>query len=92
MPGKRFKVEEIVNKLRQADVELVRGSTVAAVCKPLGIADATYFRWRKECGGMKVDQAKRPKALEQENARLKRLLADAELDNAILRQAAKGRC
>jgi transposase-like protein len=56
----------------------------------LGITDATYFRWRKEYGGMKVDQAKRLKALEQENARLKRLLADAELDKAILREAAKG--
>jgi transposase-like protein len=61
---------------------------VAAVCKLLGITDATYFRWRKEYGGMKVDQAKRLKALEQENARLKRLLADAELDKAILREAA----
>ena len=63
---------------------------MAAVCKLLGITDATYFRWRKEYGGMKVDQAKRLKALEQENARLKRLLADAELDKAILREAAKG--
>jgi transposase-like protein len=63
---------------------------VAAVCKLLGITDATYFRWRKEYGGMKVDQARRLKALEQENARLKRLLADAELDKAILREAAKG--
>ena len=90
MPGKRFKAGEIVNKLRQADVELARGSKVAAVCKLLGITDATYFRWRKEYGGMKVDQAKRLKALEQENARLKRLLADAELDKAILKEAAKG--
>ena len=63
---------------------------MAAVCKLLGITDATYFRWRKEYGGMKVDQAKRLTALEQENARLKRLLADAELDKAILREAAKG--
>ena len=90
MPGKRFKAEEIVNKLRHADVELARAGTVAAVCKLLGITDATYFRWRKEYGGMKVDQAKRLKALEQENARLKRLLADAELDKAILKEAAKG--
>jgi transposase-like protein len=90
MPGKRFKTEEIVNTLRQADVELARGSTVAAVCKLLGITDATYFRWRKEYGGMKVDQAKCLKALEQENARLKRLLADAELDKAILKEGAKG--
>jgi transposase-like protein len=65
-------------------------TTVAAVCKLLGITDATYFRWRKEYGGMKVDQAKRPKALDQEIARLKRLLTDAELDRAILREAAKG--
>jgi len=61
---------------------------VAAACKLLGITDATYFRWRKESGGMKVDQAKRLKAIEQENARLKRLLADAELDKAILKEAA----
>jgi putative transposase len=61
---------------------------VAVVCKLLGITDATYFRWRKEYGGMKVDQAKRLKALEQENARLNWLLADAELDKAILREAA----
>jgi len=61
------------------------------VCKLLGITDAMYFRWRKEYGGMKVDQAKRLKALEQENARLKRLLADAELDKAILKEAARSR-
>jgi putative transposase len=89
MSGKRFEAEEIVSKLRQADVELARGSTVAAVCMLLGITDATYFRWRREYGGMKGDQAKRLKALEQENARLKRLLADAEMDKAILREAAK---
>ncbi len=63
--GKRFKAEEIVNKLRQADVEFAPGRTVAAMCKLLGITDATYFRWRKEYGGMKVDQAKRLKALGQ---------------------------
>ena len=63
---------------------------MAAVCQLLGITDATYFRWRKEYGGMKVDQAKRLKALEQENARLKGLLAEMELDKAILREAAKG--
>jgi len=86
MPGKRFKAEEIVNKLRQADVELARGNTVAAVCKLLGITDATYFRWRKEYGGMKVDQAKRLRQLEDENTKLKRLLADAMLDNAMLKE------
>ena len=88
MAGKRFKAEEIFNKLRQSDVELARGSTVAAVCKLLGIMDATYFRSRREYGGMKVDQTKRLKTLELENARLQRLLADAELDKAILRETA----
>ncbi len=90
MGRKRHSAEEVVNKLRQADVELAKGQTVAAVCKLLGITDQTYFRWRKEYGGLKVDQAKRFKELEQENARLKRLLADAELDKAILREAAQG--
>ena len=90
MGRKRHSAEEVVNKLRQADVELAKGSTIAAMCKVLGITDQTYFRWRKEYGGLKVDQAKRFKELEQENARLKRLLADAELDKAILKEAAKG--
>jgi putative transposase len=90
MPSKHFKAEEIVNKRRQADVEFARGSTVVVVCKLLWITDATYFQWRKEYGGMKVDKAKRLKILEQENVRLKRLLADAELDKAILREAAEG--
>ena len=85
----RHSTEQIVNKLRQADVELAKGQSIAAVCKQIGITDQTYYRWRKEYGGLKVDQAKRFKELEQENARLKRLLADAELDKAILREAAR---
>ena len=89
MGYKRFSPEEIVHKVRQADVELGKGQTIAAVCKLLGMVEATYFRWRKEYGGLKVAQAKRFKALEQENARLKRLLAEAELDKAILREAAR---
>ena len=89
MSRKRYSAEEIVNKLRQADVELARGKTVSVVCKQIGITDQTYFRWRKEYGGLKVDQARRFKELEQENARLKRLLADAELDKSILREAAR---
>src|SRR5271156_1208654 len=88
MSQKRHTAEEIVNKLRQADVELAKGQTIAAVCKLIGITDQTYFRWRKEYGGLKVDQARRFKELQQENARLKRLLAEAELDKAILREAA----
>lgn len=88
MARKRHSAEEIVNKLRQAEVELSKGSSVAAVCKLLGVTEQTYYRWRKEYGGLKTDQAKRLKELERENARLKRLLADAELDKAILREAA----
>lgn len=88
MSRKRYSAEEIVNKLREADVLLSKGHTVARTCKQLGITDFTYYRWRREYGGMKTPQAKRLKELERENARLKRLLADAELDKAILREAA----
>lgn len=89
MSRKGHTTEQIVNKLRQADVELAKGQSIAAVCKQIGVTDQTYYRWRKEYGGLKVDQARRFKELEQENARLKRLLADAELDKAILREAAR---
>lgn len=89
MGAKRYKAEEIILKLREADVELGRGKTVAEICRQLGVTEVTYYRWRKEYGGLKVDQAKRLKELEQENNRLKRLLADAELDKAILREAAR---
>ena len=90
MAKKRHTAEEIVNKLRRADVELAKGQSVAAVCKLIEVTEATYYRWRREYGGMKVSQAKRLKELEKENARLKRLLADAELDKAILKEAASG--
>ena len=89
MGSKRYKAEEIILKLREADVELGRGKSVPDVCRQLGITEVTYYRWRKEYGGLRVDQAKRLKELEQENSRLKRLLADAELDKAILREAAR---
>ncbi len=88
MRRKRFKAEEIVNKLREADVLIAQSRTVAQACKQIGVTEQTYYRWRKEYGGLKADQAKRFKELERENARLKRLLADAELDKAILREAA----
>jgi len=88
MSRKRFKPEEIVNKLREADVLLSQGKAIAQACKQIGVTEQTYYRWRREYGGMKTDQAKRLKVLERENARLKRLLADAELDKAILREAA----
>ncbi len=88
MARRRFSADQIVNKLREMDVLLAQGTTVAQGCKQIGVAEQTYYRWRKEYGGMKVDQAKRLKDLERENARLKKLLADAELDKAILREAA----
>jgi transposase-like protein len=88
MSRKRHTAEEIVNKLREADVLLAKGQTVAQACKAIGVTDQTYFRWRREYGGMKVDQAKRLKELERENARLKRVVADQALDMAILREAA----
>jgi len=87
--GRRFTTEEIVNRLRQADVLIGQGQTIAQVCKTIGVIDQTSYRWQKEYGGLKIDQAKRFKELEQENARLKRILAEAELDKAILREAAR---
>ncbi len=89
MGAKRYRAEEIILKLREAEVEVGRGKAVPEICRQLGITEATYYRWRKEYGGMRVNQAKRLKELEQENGRLKRLLADAELDKAILREAAR---
>jgi transposase-like protein len=90
MARKRYSAEQIIRKLREAEVELAKGKTVGAVCKRLGVTANTYYRWRKEYGGLRVDQAKRLKELERENARLKRLLADAHLDNAILKEVAAG--
>ena len=90
MSPKRHSPEQIVNKLRQAEVELAKGATVAQACKKIGVTDHTYYRWRSEYGGMRVDQAKRLKELEKENARLKRLVADQALDLAILKEAVSG--
>ena len=90
MPRRRFAADQIIQHLREAEVLLSQGKTIAEVCKKIGITDQTYYRWRKEYGGLKVDQAKRLKELEKENARLKRLLADAELDKAVLKEAASG--
>ena len=90
MPRKRFKTEEIIQKLREAEVLLSQGKNVAEACRQIGVTDQTYYRWRKEYGGVRTDQAKRLKELDRENARLKKLLAEAELDKAILRVAASG--
>ena len=90
MGSKRYRPEEIISKLREAEVLLAEGVSVGEIVRRLGVTQVTYDRWRKEFGGMKIDQAKRLKDLEKENARLKRLLADAELDKAILKEAASG--
>jgi len=91
MARTRHTSEQIIAKLREAEVMLAQGKQVSAVCKQLGVAEQTYYRWRKEYGGMKVDQAKRLKELEKENARLKKLLAEAHLDKAMLQEVARGR-
>lgn len=88
MSRKRFTVEQIVQRLRDAEVELAKGQTIGQVCKQLGITDQTYYRWRKEYGSLKMDQARRLKELERENARLKHVVANLTLDNAILKEAA----
>ena len=90
MGHKRYTPEQIIGKLRQAEVRSAEGATVAEFVRELGITEQTYYRWRKEYGGLKVSQAKRLKELERENARLKRAVADLTLDKLILEEAAKG--
>lgn len=90
MARKHYTAEQIVDKLREAEVEIAKGMKIGQVCKKLGIAEQTYYKWRREYGGMRTDQAKRLKELEKENARLKRLIADQALDNAILKEALSG--
>jgi transposase-like protein len=86
--GKKYGPEEIIPKLREAEVLISQGQTQALAAKQIAVSTQTLIRWRKEYGGLRMDQAKRLKNLEKENARLKRLLADAELDKAILKEAA----
>ncbi len=90
MARKRYTAEQIITKLREAEVELAKGQTTPQVCKKLGISEQTYYRWRKEYGGLRVDQAKRLKQLEHENARLKKLVAELSLDNSILKEVSSG--
>ena len=90
MARKRFTAEQIILKLREAEVAQSQGKTVVQVCKLIGVTDQTYCRWRKEYGGLRMDQAKRLKSLEKENARLKRLVADLSLDNQILKEVSSG--
>jgi putative transposase len=90
MKRNRFTVEQIIKMLREVEVHLSQGKSVKLVSRELGITEQTYYRWRKEYGGMKVSQARRLKELEQENARLKRAVADLTLDKLILREALEG--
>ena len=90
MAGNRQTSEQIIRKLREAEVELAKGLTTPDVVRKLGITEQTYYRWRKEYGGLRLNQAKRLKEFERENARLKKLLAEQTLDNAILKEACRG--
>jgi transposase-like protein len=91
MGKKRYSAEDIIHKLREADVLLSQGRPVAEVCRSLGVTDVTYYRWRKEYGGLKVDQARRLKELEQENSRLRKAVSDLTIDKLILNEIATGK-
>jgi transposase-like protein len=91
MKKQGYSSEEIMRKLRQAEVLLHEGKVMAEVCRELGIADSTYYKWRKEYGGLKMDQAKRLKELERENAQLRRVVADLTLDKLILQDVSGGK-
>jgi len=90
MARKTYTPEQIINKLREAEVLLSRGATAGEASRKIGVTEQTYYRWRREYGGMRLEQAKRLKELEKENSRLKKLVADISLDNAILKEAARG--
>jgi len=90
MPRKRYTAEPIITKLREAEVELAKGQSIGQVCRKLGIGEQTYYRWRREYGGLRVDQARKLRELERENTRLKKVVADQALDIAILKEASSG--
>jgi len=87
MPKNTFTTEQVISKLREAEVQINQWQIVPAACKVIGVAEQTYYRWRKAYGGLKIDQAQRLRELEPENNRLKRLVADLSLDNAIIKEA-----
>ena len=90
MARRNFTPEQIINKLREAEVRISQGIPIAEASRKIGITQQTYYRWRKEYGGLRIEQAKKLKSLEKENARLKKLVADLSLDKAILKEAAEG--
>ena len=90
MTKRSHRPEQIINELREAEVLLSQGSTIGEAARKIGVTEQTYYRWRREYGGMRIEQVKRLKQLEKENARLKRLVADLSLDNDILKEASRG--
>jgi putative transposase len=90
MSKKQLTIEQIITKLREAEVSLSKGATIAVVCRSLGVTEQTYYGWRKLYGGIRKDQAKRLKELEQENARLRKAVSDLTLDKLILQEACRG--
>ena len=90
MARKTYTPEQIINKLREAEIHINQGISISQASRKIGVTQQTYYRWRKEYGGLRIEQAKKLKNLEKENARLKKLVADLSLDNAILKEAAEG--
>ncbi len=90
MVRKGYTPEQIINKLREAEIQINQGVSISEASRKLGVTEQTYYRWRKEYGGLRIEQAKKLKSLEKENVRLKKLVADLSLDNAILKEAAEG--
>lgn len=90
MPGKRYSTEQIIAKLREAEKLQAQGATIPAVCKKLGVSEQTFYRWRSKYGALKEDEAHRLRALEQENARLKRIVAEQALDISMLKDVQRG--
>ena len=90
MVRKGYAAEQIINKLREVEILLSQGSTIGIASKKIGVTEQTYYRWRKEYGGMRIEQARRLKEVEKENTRLKKLVADLSLDNAILKEVTRG--
>jgi transposase-like protein len=91
MKKKRYGSEQIITMLREVEIMQSKGTTIGEACKKIGVTEQTYYRWRKQYGGMKIEQAKRLKELEKENIRLKKLVADLSLDNAILKEVSLGK-
>ena len=90
MVRRNFTPEQTINKLREAEIHINQGVSISEASRKIGVTEQTYYRWRKEYGGLRIEQAKRLKSLEKENTRLKKLVADLSLDNAILKEASEG--